>query len=135
MNNLEQIAKQVSLLNRLIELLRMQEDPTDESLEELGTFTWMPNRMAYSECRSYICAKDDVDFTFEQAWNHPITQKAWSDELVKVARELDNFEHLSCGSSNLITDIQFAITGEATHWSWKAALRFILNKYGRSLDK
>lgn len=33
--NLEQIAKQVSLLNRLIELLRMQEEPKPEHLDEL----------------------------------------------------------------------------------------------------
>lgn len=33
--DLEQIAKQVSLLNRLIELLRMQEEPKPEHLDEL----------------------------------------------------------------------------------------------------
>lgn len=133
---LEQIAKQVSLLNRLIELLRMQEEPMDESLEELGTFTYMPNRMAYSECRSYMCAKDDVDFTFEQAWNHPVTQKAWSDELVKVAGELNKTRNGLTAS--VLYEICEALGGSCSYYMKSSdavsiILEATLKKYGRSL--
>jgi hypothetical protein len=91
--NLEQIAKQVSLLNRLIELLRMQEEPSKQRVYDMG---WKFDGGKYYKYyygtpeaikTSYIWAGDIL-----KAWTHPVTQKAWSDELVKVTRELHQFE-------------------------------------------
>lgn len=133
---LQQISKQVSLLNRLIELLRMQEEP---KLEDLKEFTCRAKRGFDGYAKwplvdgSYITAID----------NHPSTQKAGSDELVKVARELlsddsGNQKLLKkylidiCESLEIDIDTNGSIfTRRACEW----LLGNILNKYGISLSE
>ena len=99
--NLEQISKQVSLLNRLLELLRMQEEP-EESAKKYGWYEWDHICCYY---KNPVMTKDKAP-TLVEAWNHTLTQKAWSDELLKVARELAAFEAIEDGTASLIFDIQ-----------------------------
>lgn len=128
--NLEQIAKQVSLLNRLIELLRMQEEPELMELQgwqqysgyaEDGQFCiYYKHRLAGAEKSFFATRKELI--------SHPLTQKAWGDELVKVARELEpslTFVH-SCLS--LICVDLFKDEDHSMNF-----LEAILNKYGKSL--
>lgn len=102
---LEQIAKQVSLLNRLIEQLRMQELP-------------------------YHPSQEDEE------------QKAWSDELVKVARDLVYADSIC--RFNVIQYTLSIIRSNLGLWNknidyTKSAaylrLEAVLNHYGRSLSE
>ena len=90
--NLEQIAKQISLLNRLLELLEMQQLP-------------------------YHPSQEDEE------------QKGWIDELVRVARELNEFQD---GLSDFAIICLSDISGEIMSTE---SLEAILNKYGRSLTE
>jgi hypothetical protein len=152
--NLSQIAKQVSLVNRLIELLRMQEEP---SPRHLGNFGWSDTDLdAGTYYRHIVITKSCISFesfdpsshqeyTFQEAWNHQLTQKAWSDELVRVAREyLETFtnsenyrieEHfvVNVYGSKTIPDLVYEICKGVSMDTLSSKLEAILNKYGRSL--
>ena len=122
--NLQQIAKQVSLINRLIELLRMQEEITEINLEYFGWVipTEEPRR-SYDRYVWELSRTNQIEVaTLEEAWQHPTTQKAWSDELVKVARE-----YLK------IPDLVYEICKGISNETLSSRLEAILNKYGRSL--
>lgn len=75
-----------------------------------------------------------------EAWNHPITQKAWSDELVKVARDLasdggrneTNYLEFICFALGLDVDTDDCVF---TKQSCNLRLEAILNKYGSSLSE
>ena len=143
--NLEQIAKQVSLLNSLVELLRLQEDnlyarPAFMRLKNLfvGTTSHRTGPIFYVPYKE----EERGDFNAhsrDEAWNHPITQKAWGDELVRVAKEL----YLS--SSDAVMEVILCNIADNISSEFKqkdyisrdsvTALEAILNKYGRSLSE
>lgn len=148
--NLEQIAKQVSLLNRLVELLRMQEEPIPLAKEIMIAAGWRKrNPWSPQDLCNDLAPNEDYLNPLE-AWNHPITQKAWSDELVKVAR--DYFEFLKPYLSIADEEVEPFLIQEYKTYSLKGLLHLlrknnwgdysnpsileaILNKYERSLSE
>lgn len=144
---LEQIAKQVSLLNRLIDLLRIQEAPEPKDLE---AWFFTNNAQEYNFIRKECTLINEAWImkgttiftkTMGEAWNHPITQKAWSDEFVQVARELLSAE-VNKWITMLTKDlydtlkrqdlIPYTIPPAFTIYDTLAA---ILNRYGRSFGE
>jgi hypothetical protein len=119
MSELEQIAKQVSLLNRLIELLLVRNK--SEGLFPLDI------------------TKDDG-----KTWIK-YTEKAWSDELVKVARELNNLPTYRKWTVYYLDEICELLHGtfeihldtQNSSYEEKVALHLeaILNRYGRSSQR
>lgn len=134
MSDLEQISKQVSLLNKLIELLRMQEGNYIKT--DLFDFGWR----CFGADKFFLKGQEDgfiPTFSLGEAWNHPITQKAWSDELVKVARELDDISEtvgLCFFVSQGLKTVEEQLRGDGST-SYVKVLEAILNKYGRSLNE
>jgi hypothetical protein len=123
MTNLEQIAKQVSLLNRLIELLRMQEDRESEHWNKFVKELHIAN--------SYMQEITGADIFIKKEYilNSENIQKAWSDELVKVVKELDKNIELTLTDGwcwDVLDKIHF-------YSSPSEKLEAILNKYNRSL--
>ena len=103
---LEPIAKQVSLLNRLIELLMAR---NSENIRRVGS-------------------KLEKDELIE-------LHREWSDELVKVANELKNLKgiHEPIVSATLFS-IRQALGLKVEH-SWEETLSSIVHKYTRSLSE
>ena len=130
MTNLETIAKQVSLLNRLIELLRMQEDFDDPKwsdyfpggVQRTGKYITFNGRSIFSNA---------IEIPADYIPNARLTQKAWSDELVKVAKELKNLKGIH---EPIIAAVLFSLNLKAGS-SWESTLEAILNKYDRSLTE
>ena len=80
-NNLEQIAKQVNLLNRLIELLRMQEKPNSPNmLEYIRSLPCYQNVLLFGDPKGFVVG--DKVIPVEDGFKQNHVQKAWSDELL-----------------------------------------------------
>lgn len=163
-NELEQIAKQVNLLNRLIELFMMQEAVSKEIVEFFG---W-----EWDEENFYQCWREPGNYSvsyvrtsnFLEAWNHPLTQRAWGDELVRVAREYNNLFFEGTNYETFTDQLQKYASPTIDYWQSlimnasklsidvlaekllrQAGLKedavdaiyleAILNKYGRSLNE
>lgn len=129
---LEQISKQVGLLNRLIELLRMQEEPPDR--EHFHLFGWKFHTSVENEESGYIATfmhpQQKTYVVLDKVWNHPLTQKAWSDELVKVAKGLNDLDPRIKMTLFPVLEV-LEIRGIQP----EDPLEAILNKYGRSLNE
>lgn len=132
--NLEQIAKQVSLLNRLIELLRMQ----DGKYTKTDLFSFRIGWLCFGADKFFFRAEGDGSipyFNLDDAWDHPITQKAWSDELVKVAGELNAIKK-DKGLFDFVLQGLYTIADVVEKGSYHSnGIEAILNKYGRSLSE
>lgn len=147
MSNLESIAKQVSLLNRLLELLRMQEEPKklerffDPFLYHDGyRWKWVYN---YNGQKHALVGKRERPDSIDQqdqvlyfnhisdVLKHPEFQKAWSDELVKVARELVKYQYSPVPSSVVYHLRRLYDEDGKVGCTYEK----ILNKYGRSLSE
>jgi hypothetical protein len=157
--NLQQIARQVSLINRLIELLMAHENQF-EVTKYSGDF------VEYPEAEFNLLKQEDkyhfVDGNCERRKKYvsrppeclgrqiqdicgkSLTQKAWSDELVKVAREYlktfvnsENYpieEHfVRVYGLKTIPDLVYEICKGISNETLSSRLEAILNKYGRSL--
>jgi hypothetical protein len=134
-NNLKQIAKQVSLLNRLIELLRMRETKPDLGI--IKQYNWYPVR-GFEGYGQWPLIEGSYVKTIEEAWNHEITQKAWLEELVKVARELRESDEgeMCCNTWLRQTLCIIASRLELNHETQSLnPLTLILSRYGRSLSE
>ena len=153
--NLEQIAKQVSLLNRLIELLRMQDnqfevtrysgDFVEYSEEEFNSLQQEDKYNSDGErLKKYVSRPPEyLGKGIQDTDGKSLTQQAWSDELVKVAKEI----HTSYGQETWRIecycpgmDVNYYLVGiihslfQTYGKGWVSAnLEAILNKYGRSL--
>lgn len=127
--NLETISKQVSLLNRLLQLLRM------------------PDKVVYSHKSTEFCKPAGGDY-------YIFDKKAWSDELVRVARELIPgiiINKADKSSVELLAELKdkdielhvqrllqafFAIPSTDRQCvQYTFSLEAILNKYNRSLNE
>lgn len=102
--------------DRLVELIIMAKT---KPIKEFGWSqpTMFSKFISASGC-SYYTHKDTGNkqyyYTRDEIWNHPITQKAWTDELVKVVKELSD------------TDLSILMGDDC--------LEQIFDKYGRSIN-
>ncbi len=149
MTELDILYKQMLLLSRFVELIYIENNKKNAGeyyyLRWLGSFGWRNHLTGLWKHRisGALCSST------AEAWNHEITQKAWKDELVQVARKLKYKDAVELKTSRLkeyqsfelghLVGLLIAYTPGSHDPSLKAsqfdyALEAILNHFGCSLE-
>jgi hypothetical protein len=142
---LEQIAKQVSLLNRLIELLMAHENQFEvtkysgyfvEYTEAEYNLLNLEDKFHYVDgkrerSKKYVSRPPEyLGWEIQDTDGKSLTQKAWGDELVKVARELNDPDpRIEMTLFPILEALEIRGIQPAN------LLEAILNKYYRSLSE
>ncbi len=124
--------KQIHLLSRLVELVEMQQEPKAEFLFAIGWCVWKGEKWFLKTNQNGSIPT----FTFEAAWNHEITQKAWRSELVEAARALESIKNktgLRLCVLEALCDLADELDKET--YNYDAPLEAILNRFGCRLEE
>lgn len=162
MGDLLQLRIQIQVLNQLLGLLVMQLNPNHFSLktfdwenasdaddlsiterEPMGYGEYYENEIFKLDKLGYYLIKDEEilaqGLSLIDAWNHPITQKEWGDQIVLLAKKFNTTEY-NTTFFDILLEINTSVDPDClpkliVYDEYAPLLDAILNRYGRSLNE